>query len=270
MEYVFDIGMHNGDDTAYYLHKGYRVVAVEANPTLVDLVRERFHAEIQQNRLQILNVGITEDRGEKNFYISVKNSVWSSFDKDNATKGGGEFRSLKVPCIKFRDLLDQFGTPYYVKIDIEGNDSLCLEDLDASCAPNFVSFEMSHADAHKDIDRLSGLGYLGFKCIRQNDFLHMTPQNVDRECGIRRAVHGLDFLRKAINKTRYLTRPRDGSWKFPRGSSGMFGNDLRGKWLSRDEVKVVWRKLHDIHDRLSCGGLGEWFDIHARLSDGTK
>jgi len=31
---VFDIGMHNGDDTAYYLARGYRVVAVEANPSM--------------------------------------------------------------------------------------------------------------------------------------------------------------------------------------------------------------------------------------------
>ena len=28
---AYDIGMHNGDDTAYYLAKGFRVVAVEAD-----------------------------------------------------------------------------------------------------------------------------------------------------------------------------------------------------------------------------------------------
>lgn len=32
---VIDVGMHNGDDTAYYLHRGYRVVAIEANPAWV-------------------------------------------------------------------------------------------------------------------------------------------------------------------------------------------------------------------------------------------
>ena len=26
---VYDLGMHNGDDTDYYLHKGYRVIAVD-------------------------------------------------------------------------------------------------------------------------------------------------------------------------------------------------------------------------------------------------
>ena len=41
-ELVFDIGMHNGDDTAYYLSRGYRVLAVEANPSLCASARERF------------------------------------------------------------------------------------------------------------------------------------------------------------------------------------------------------------------------------------
>jgi len=31
---IYDVGMNNGDDCEYYLTKGYRVVAVEANPAL--------------------------------------------------------------------------------------------------------------------------------------------------------------------------------------------------------------------------------------------
>ena len=39
---IYDVGMHDGDDTAYYLDKGFQVVAVEANPVLVQSGRERF------------------------------------------------------------------------------------------------------------------------------------------------------------------------------------------------------------------------------------
>ena len=31
---IFDIGMNNGNDTDFYLAKGFHVVAVEANPFL--------------------------------------------------------------------------------------------------------------------------------------------------------------------------------------------------------------------------------------------
>jgi hypothetical protein len=39
---VYDFGMNNGDDVAYYLAKGFRVVGVEANSSLVDKCRIRF------------------------------------------------------------------------------------------------------------------------------------------------------------------------------------------------------------------------------------
>ncbi len=32
---VFDIGVNNGEDTAYYLRRGFRVVGVDANPDMV-------------------------------------------------------------------------------------------------------------------------------------------------------------------------------------------------------------------------------------------
>jgi hypothetical protein len=34
-ELIYDVGMNNADDTAYYLWRGSRVLAIEANPELV-------------------------------------------------------------------------------------------------------------------------------------------------------------------------------------------------------------------------------------------
>jgi hypothetical protein len=39
---IYDVGMHNGDDTAYYLRRGFRVIAIEPNPALVATAAERF------------------------------------------------------------------------------------------------------------------------------------------------------------------------------------------------------------------------------------
>ena len=33
---IFDFGFHNGDDSDFYLRKGYNIVAIEANPELVN------------------------------------------------------------------------------------------------------------------------------------------------------------------------------------------------------------------------------------------
>ena len=50
-EIIYDVGMNNGDDTAYYLSRGHRVVAIEANPLLAREVAVRFHTEIAAGRL---------------------------------------------------------------------------------------------------------------------------------------------------------------------------------------------------------------------------
>jgi hypothetical protein len=36
------VGMHKGEDVAYYLHKGYSVLAIEADPQLVEKAKQQF------------------------------------------------------------------------------------------------------------------------------------------------------------------------------------------------------------------------------------
>jgi FkbM family methyltransferase len=76
---IYDVGMNNGDDTAYYLWCGFRVIAIEANPELAADVAQRFAHEIDAGRLTILNVGITAAEGEFTFWICKTNSKFSSF-----------------------------------------------------------------------------------------------------------------------------------------------------------------------------------------------
>lgn len=57
---IYDFGMNNGDDVDYYLRKGMRVVGVEANPELCNLVEKRFAADIKAGRLVVLNVALSE------------------------------------------------------------------------------------------------------------------------------------------------------------------------------------------------------------------
>src|SRR4051794_6646259 len=70
--------MHNGDDTEYYLSKGYRVVAVEANPLLCQEAERRFASEIAAGRLSILNVAIAEEEGSAEFYVKRERAPQSS------------------------------------------------------------------------------------------------------------------------------------------------------------------------------------------------
>ena len=55
---VFDLGMHNGDDTAFYLERGFRVIAVEANPDLCEQNSVRFKRMLSRGELVIVNKAI--------------------------------------------------------------------------------------------------------------------------------------------------------------------------------------------------------------------
>ena len=57
---------------------------------------------------------------------------------------GSEWTKITVPKIPFSWLIAQFGVPYFLKIDIEGADMLCLKALMRSQGrPNFISIERS-------------------------------------------------------------------------------------------------------------------------------
>ena len=269
---IFDIGMHNGDDTAYYLASGYDVVAVEANPEFCAAARERFAAEIAAGRLTICNVGIAEQAGELEFWVSER-SEWSSFHKEIATRAGVSASPIVVPTMRLADLLNNYPAALCVKIDIEGNDSLCIRELERSSSlPAYVSFELSTYaafggnDAAADIQFLAKLGYQGFKCIRQNDWREITPDNMQWQGRMRKILakagsHGvvLGVLLRHLHYRRTRTNGR----RFAVGSSGPLAREFPGRWMTCEETLAVFENLRALDRELDAGGLGEWFDIHA-------
>jgi FkbM family methyltransferase len=74
MRLVYDVGMFNGDDTDYYLKKGFRVVGIEANPHLIPQLTERFSADIEQKCLVIENVAVAESSKPSRIVLSDHSS----------------------------------------------------------------------------------------------------------------------------------------------------------------------------------------------------
>src|ERR1700722_2841642 len=189
---IYDIGMHDAQDAAFYMHKGYRVIAVEANPVLCERAQQTFSKEIKDGRLKILNAAISDAEGELAFYVNLDDDHWSSLDPVWGTRNGTRFETIKVHSIRFDSLIREYGVPYYLKIDIEGGDLTVLQQLKNSTEkPQHISVE-EHALEYFPL--LWSLGYRGFKTVNQS------------------AVPHLDY---------------DG-WKFKPGTSGPFGDEAPG------------------------------------------
>jgi FkbM family methyltransferase len=283
---IYDVGMNNGDDTAYYLWRGFRVVAIEANPELVASASNRFRREIEAGYLQILNVGIAAEEGELPFWVCETDLRLSSFDRRLASLGGlSGAHEIHVPCRKFRSILDEFGMPFYLKIDIQGNDFLCIEALKPSELPKFLSVEVEFPEM-----RLASLvqerGFNQFKWISQTYFLPLELPPVAQAGMIQRA----EWLRQSrntlirafrkfggaywIERQFKRLRTRNG-WVFPGGSSGPLSDELLGRWLSYEELCMTAREFVRLRRESPQGLLWAsegvlsnpfWADLHARSS----
>lgn len=178
---IFDVGMNDGRDTAYYVSKGYRVVAIEADPTLAELAQERFSDEIREGLVTVVNVGIADSESTATFWVNELNSEHSSFSKEEGGRDGSPCHPIEVRTCRLRQLLETYGVPYYIKIDIERYDKYCLEDLDPEALPVYVSIE-AHSLSY--LQRLAELGCDRFKAPTKalmecrRDAARMKPPSV--------------------------------------------------------------------------------------------
>ncbi|TLN28535.1 FkbM family methyltransferase [bacterium] len=271
---IYDVGLNNGDDTAYYLRRGYRVVAIDADPLLCENATRRFAEAIDAGRLTILNLGISASRGCADFWVNEACSEWSSFDYNVASRDNLPHHAIQVTCVTFDEVLEEYGVPHYLKTDIEGNDIYCLKVLSPDCRPDFISVEMGTQEM---LDEMKRLGYTHFKLIDQSTFL---PLEVPEAWSMRARKYASALIESRSLRARAICRlvgwrriadyiqksRRRDSWEFPMGSSGPFGEDTSGKWLTAEKVYASWQHYLNLHQRdASQKAYAFWCDLHAAL-----
>jgi FkbM family methyltransferase len=269
---IFDIGMCNGDDSAYYLSLGHNVVAVDANPILTGEGEQRFAAEISQGRMTVVNAGILGHSGEFSFYRNLTDPGFSSFDRTRGTQGG-KWEELRIPCITTRELMERFGKPFFMKVDIEGRDIEALKTLNRDLAPAYVSLELNLADSI--VEALIDLGYSAFKFVYGETY-RPAPPIFNRDVAwrlLRRAGRLVPPLRTAIASLPPKFRDKDeynppgkyspDGYPFTHYSSGPFGEQVAGRWMEPGEARRWFDKLRKgfVDDGLEATF---WWDVHAR------
>lgn len=278
---VYDIGLHDGKDTDYYLHKGYKVVAVDANPVMIRRAEKKHAAAIRAGRLTLLNVAISDVEAEVSFTISEEDQ-FSSLD-EGAAKRGGISKKVTVQSKKLSTLFAEHGVPYYCKIDIEGHDSIALQTLAQDCQPPYISVEaemvpyngtIQEADTLLNLELLKRSGYTKFKLVDQDS---LTPLKPDEQFYINIpapsmaiAARGMRFLKRKLGLNKlapYLQQLKDKhNYTFLRDSSGPFGEDVEGEWYDYDAAKrMILKQRKDYHALDRAVYYGFWCDWHAKL-----
>lgn len=250
MRTVFDIGMYDGADTAYYLQSGYRVVAVEANPELAQRATEKFAAELASAQMICVNAAISTSRAPVELVLSCADPGSSSVFGDLVAHKL-PIGSITVPGMTMQDLLSRYGAPFYVKIDIEGADRLCVLSLTSENRPQYLSFEVGD-DVEELVEHARKIGFGKFKIVSQTSFRELANQGCLYDRIIQRFIRELGYA-----DCRQIRRA--GRFFVSGHSSGPGPWESDGKWYSADESLSRWRRAK------ATGTLSGWYDIHATL-----
>ena len=139
---VFDVGANVGLKTKAFLALGARVVAVEANPDCEEIIRRRCQGAVDAGLLHIVSCAVGPQSGRLPFFIHDENTTMSSGSE--AFLGASDnvnWRKVDVEMVTLDDLIRRFGTPAFIKVDVEGMDADVLQGLRQR--PKFLSFEYS-------------------------------------------------------------------------------------------------------------------------------
>jgi FkbM family methyltransferase len=161
---VFDIGANHGEHTAAFLSLGARrVVAVEPQPEVAKVIVDAFPNEIESGALVVRTQAVGSENGSGKLFPATDagksmSTLSTRFVELSAAAGRkwDETQAFEVEIVTLDSLIDEYGIPNYVKIDVEGFDLEVLRGL--SKPVPLLSFEFNTQP---------GLLELGERCVNQ-------------------------------------------------------------------------------------------------------
>jgi FkbM family methyltransferase len=172
---VFDIGANTGFYTNSFLDLGAKVICVEPQPYCI---RELKHRLKGNPAVKILEMGVADKRGEMVLHIDSSNNTTATFSEKYMRQGPFSNRhwgtEINVVVTTLDDLMIEYGTPDFCKIDVEGLEYSVLSSLCTKIP--VISFEFSRVfwdDAERCLDLLQNLGDIRVNFTTAYDFTRL-------------------------------------------------------------------------------------------------
>ena len=163
MRLIYDIGCNKGDFTDCYADT-CRVISVEADKRTYLKCKDRF---VNNPNVTVINRLVSSVSNKETDFWQCNWSVASSASKDwvfnGRFSGKKDWSKVKVESITLDDLIDTYGVPDLIKIDVEGFELEVLKGLSGKAG--IIAFEWSEEIWHKTIkciEHLKSIGYTKF------------------------------------------------------------------------------------------------------------
>lgn len=136
----FDVGANIGNRITPLLQIGARVVAVEPQKSCYSFLKYKFGKKIS-----LVKKGLCEKECIRQFHIATENTISSFSEEWINTVKQGRFKesdwntSIDVQMTTLNHLIEAYGIPVFIKIDVEGYELEVLKGL--SKPIKMISFE---------------------------------------------------------------------------------------------------------------------------------
>jgi len=144
---IFDIGANVGNNVEIFLRLGGSIIAVEPDTKNLRCLSARFS---KNTKVSIIPKALSDSSSQEIIYIqddgttlhtlSLKWKNYLTSPKNNRWENRKRFSKKQlISTISLNHLIDQYGMPYYIKIDVEGYEEKVIKGLDRKIP--LISFE---------------------------------------------------------------------------------------------------------------------------------
>jgi FkbM family methyltransferase len=172
---LFDIGANRGDATLAGLAQGYDVIAVEPSRIYGQLVKNF----IYNPRVKPIKFAVSDSNDELvEFYeaeedgLSTLNIDWLTLD--TMPYCGKLFRTTHAVTITLDSLVNLYGKPDLIKIDVEGAEWSVFRGL--THKSGMITFEWTQATLATHQEQLHYLSQLGYTQVAPQFIVHHLEQ----------------------------------------------------------------------------------------------
>lgn len=162
---VFDLGANVGDYTEAFVDLGASVIAVEPHPVIARSLIRRFSDTAD---VQVITKGVGEAAGTHRLYVSPRGgSALTTLSPEwaRSMQDSGSFRAFswkpaeEVEVTTLDALIDEFGRPAFIKIDVEGFELSVVRGLSRPVAA--LSLECHPEYRDRTLEAIQHLAALG-------------------------------------------------------------------------------------------------------------